>query len=393
MKPLDGITVISLEQAIAAPFASRQLADLGARVIKIERPDGGDFARYYDTSVKGMSSYFVWTNRSKESLTLDLKYPEGRAILRRLLADADIFLHNLAPGAVDRLGFGAAALREAFPRLIVCSISGYGASGPYRDKKAYDLLVQAESGLLSITGSGDTPAKAGISVADIGAGMYAFSGMLAALFMRAQTGQGTTLEVSLLEALGEWMGFPAYYTAYSGQAPRRSGAHHATITPYGPFALGDGSALLIAVQNEREWTQFCEWVLGRPELVHDARFGSNALRLTHRAELEALLQARLLEMTKEQAIASLEQAQIAYSQMRTMQEFLDHPQLKARQRWREVDSPVGTLQALLPPITFEGVDPVFGPIPSLGEHTEAILQELGFSAEQIAGLRERLVIA
>jgi itaconate CoA-transferase len=361
-------------------------------VVKIERPDGGDFARSYDASVRGMSSYFVWTNRSKDSLTLDLKHAEGRAILTRLLAEADVFLHNLAPGAVDRLGFAAAALRETFPRLIVCVISGYVTDGPYRDHKAYDLLVQAESGLLSITGTEDTPAKAGISVADIAAGMYAYSGILTALLMRAQTGQGTTLEVSLLDALGEWMGFPAYYTAYSGQALKRSGAHHATITPYGPFTLGDASSLLISVQNEREWANFCKLVLGQPELLDDPRFASNALRLTHRAELEAHVQQRFQQMTREQAIAALEQAQIAYGQLRTMQEFLAHPQLEARRRWRAVASPVGMLQALLPPVTLEGVDPVFGPIPMPGQHTHAILQELGYSEEQIAEWRERHVI-
>ncbi len=386
-RPLEGVTVIALEQAVAAPFATRQLADLGARVVKIERPGEGDFARHYDRSVKGMSSHFVWINRSKESLTLDLKHPTGKEVLTRLLAQADVFIHNLAPGAVDRLGFDAATLERTFPQLIVCSISGYGSWGPYREKKAYDLLVQAESGLLSITGTEESPAKVGISVADIAAGMYAFSGILTALYRRMHTGKGTAMEVTLLEALGEWMGYPAYYTAYSGQAPERSGARHATIAPYGPFVLGDGRAVLIGIQNEREWTRFCASVLEHPELAEDLRFCSNAERVKHRAQLEALIQERFRTMTLAQVIERLETAQIAYGQMRTVQDFLEHPQLKARERWREVDSPVGPLWALMPPATLEGVEPVFGPIPELGQHTDAILQELGFSTEQIAELR------
>ena len=386
-RPLEGVKVIALEQAVAAPFATRHLADLGARVVKIERPGEGDFARHYDSSVKGLSSHFVWLNRSKESLTLDLKHPAGREVLTRLLAQADVFIHNLAPGAVDRLGFDAATLEQALPRLIVCSISGYGSWGPYREKKAYDLLVQAESGLLSITGTEDSPAKVGISVADIAAGMYAFSGILTALYWRTHTGRGTAMEVSLLEALGEWMGYPAYYTAYSGQAPERSGARHATIAPYGPFALGDGRAVLIGIQNEREWTRFCASVLEQPELAEDPRFCSNAERVKHRAQLEAFIQERFRTMTLAQALERLETAQIAYGQMRTVQEFLEHPQLEARGRWREVDSPVGPLWALLPPATLEGVEPVFAPIPEPGQHTDAILQELGYSTEQIAELR------
>jgi crotonobetainyl-CoA:carnitine CoA-transferase CaiB-like acyl-CoA transferase len=386
-RPLEGVTVIALEQAVAAPFATRHLADLGARVVKIERPGEGDFARHYDRSVKGLSSHFVWLNRSKESLTLDLKQAAGKEILTRLLAQADVLIHNLAPGAVDRLGFDRATLERTFPQLIVCSISGYGSWGPYREKKAYDLLVQAESGLLSITGTEESPAKAGISVADIAAGMYAFSGILTALYWRTHTGRGTAMEVSLLEALGEWMGYPAYYTAYSGQAPERSGARHATIAPYGPFALGDGRAVLIGIQNEREWTRFCASVLEQPELAEDLRFCSNAERVKHRAQLEAFIQERFRTMTLTQALERLETAQIAYGQMRTVQEFLEHPQLEARGRWREVDSPVGPLWALLPPATLVGVEPVFAPIPELGQHTNAILQELGYSTEQIAELR------
>jgi itaconate CoA-transferase len=386
-RALEGVTVIALEQAVAAPFATRHLADLGARVVKIERPGEGDFARHYDRSVKGLSSHFVWLNRSKESLTLDLKQPAGKEILARLLAQADVLVHNLAPGAVDRLGFDPATLERTFPQLIVCSISGYGSWGPYREKKAYDLLVQAESGLLSITGTQDSPAKVGISVADIAAGMYAFSGILTALYRRTHTGRGTSMEVSLLEALGEWMGYPTYYTAYSGQAPERSGARHATIAPYGPFVLGDGRAVLIGIQNEREWTRFCASVLEHPELAEDLRFCSNAERVKHRAQLEAFIQERFRTMTLAQALERLETAQIAYGQMRTVQEFLEHPQLEARGRWREVDSPVGPLWALLPPATLEGVEPVFAPIPELGQHTNAILQELGYSTEQVVALR------
>ncbi len=388
-KPLEGVTVIALEQAVAVPFATRQLADLGARVIKIERPGEGDFARHYDRSVKGMSSHFVWLNRSKESITLDLKHPAGNEILTRLLAKADVFIHNLAPGAVDRLGFDVATLKRTLPQLIVCNVSGYGSWGPYREKKAYDLLVQAESGLLSITGTEESLAKVAISVADIAAGMYAYSGVLTALYQRMQTGKGTAIEVTLLEALGEWMGYPAYYTDYSGQPPARSGARHATIAPYGPFALVDGTNILIGIQNEREWTGFCATVLENPELAEDLRFFSNAERVKHRTQLEVLIQEHFRTMTSAQAIERLETAQIAYGQMRTVQDFLEHPQLKARERWRAVDSPVGPLWALRPPATLEGVEPVFDPIPALGQHTDAILQELGYSKEQIEELRTK----
>jgi itaconate CoA-transferase len=377
-KPLEGVLVVALEQAVAAPMATRHLADLGARVVKIERPEVGDFARYYDKSVRGLSSHFVWLNRSKESLALDLKQPQALAILEKLLAKADVLVQNLAPGALDRLGFPAAALRARFPRLIVCGISGYGVDGPYHDKKAYDLLLQAESGLLSITGAGDVPVKAGIAIADIAAGMYAFSGILTALYQRQHTGIGATLDVSMLEALGEWMGYPAYFTSYGGTAPARSGAHHATIAPYGPFTLRDDKILLIGIQNEREWAAFCEQVLHQPEIAQDPRFCANPLRVKHRDALESLVQAAFSRMTIDQAVAALEQSQIAYGQMRTMREFLEHPQLAARGRWRSVDSPAGPLWALQPPGLPEGTEPVFGAIPEVGQHTEAILCELGF---------------
>ena len=351
MNPLEGITVLALEQAVAAPFATRQLADLGARVIKVERPGAGDFARGYDTTVKGLSSHFVWLNRSKESLTLDLKQPEARDILERLLADADVFIHNLAPGAAGRLGFGAERLREEYPQLIVCGISGYGFTGPYRDKKAYDLLVQCETGLVSITGTPETPSKVGISAADIAAGMYAYSGILAALFRRERTLEGMEIEVSMLEALGEWMGFPAYFALYGGEEPERSGARHAAIAPYGPFECGDGEVVFLGIQNEREWERFCEAVLEHPAMAKEERFATNSGRVANREALDKEIEGVFKRLSAEEVIERLEEAQIANARMRTVHGFLDHPQLEARDRWREVGSPAGPLRALLPPAT------------------------------------------
>jgi len=392
VRPLDGITVVALEQAVAAPFATRQLADLGARVIKVERPHVGDFARRYDETVKGLSSHFVWLNRSKESLTLDVKHDEGAAILRRLIAGADVFLHNLAPGAVERLGFGSATLRAAYPRLITCAISGYGDSGPYRDKKAYDLLVQCEVGLLSITGSPEEPAKVGISVADIAAGVYAYSGVLTALFQRERTGDGTSLEVSLLDALGEWMGYPAYYAAYGGTPPPRAGASHATIAPYGPFTAGDGRQVNLGVQNEREWQAFCEIVLEQPELASDARFASNSQRVANREALHAALGEAFATLTSDALVERLDRAKIANARMNSMAEFWRHPQLEARNRWASVDSPVGALRALLPPVIMEGAEPRMDAIPSVGQQTDAILRSLGYDDARIAALRREQVI-
>ena len=386
MRPLDGVTVLSLEQAVAAPFATRQLADLGARVVKIERPGVGDFARGYDAAAGGLSSHFVWLNRSKESLTLDVKHPRAGAVLRRLLAEADVFVANLAPGATGRLGLSAAELRAAHPRLVVCEISGYGSTGPYRDRKAYDLLVQAEAGLLAITGTPDEPVKVGISVADIAAGMYAYAGVLTALLMRARTGAGTVVEVSMLEALGEWMGYPLYY-ASGGSAPRRSGARHAVIAPYGPFAGGDGDVVYLGIQNEREWRAFCGQVLRRPELTDDPRFSANALRLENREALDAEIEAVFGALDTPDIAARLDEARIANARMRTVQQFAEHPQLAARGRWRRVETPVGPLPATLPPATIEDVEPVMGPIPALGEHTDAILGGLGFDRATIAGWR------
>ena len=372
-QPLDGITVVALEQAVAAPFATRQLADLGARVIKIER-DSGDFARGYDASVKGMASYFVWLNRGKESVVMDLKQPDDFAMLKRIVAEADVLVQNLAPGALDRLGLTAKIAHELNPRLIYVSISGYGEGGDYEKKKAYDLLVQCESGLLSVTGTEDVPAKAGISIADISAGMYAFSGVLTALIQRGKTGLGDNLEVSMLEAMGEWMSQPTYLAKYSGSGPGRTGAQHATIAPYGPFAVLDGSVFL-AVQNEREWKRFCGLVLGRPEVATDPRFLSNTLRVENRAELHSIIEGVFARFTLSESIDVLEDAQIASAQLRTMSDFAEHHQLKARNRWRDIDSPVGTLSVLLPPVTSTNMEPVMGAVPSIGQHTESIRRE------------------
>jgi crotonobetainyl-CoA:carnitine CoA-transferase CaiB-like acyl-CoA transferase len=387
MLPFEGIKVISLEQAVAAPFASRQLADLGARVIKIERPGVGDFARDYDTTVNGLSSHFVWLNRSKESLTLNLKQPEGMTILSQLLEDADVFIENLAPGALERLGISVEDMAARFPRLIICSISGYGSSGPYRDKKAYDLMIQCETGLISVTGSPDAPSKAGISVADIAAGMYAYSGILTALFMRERTGRGACLELSLFEALAEWMGYPAYYTAYGGTPPARAGTNHAVIVPYGVYATGDGNQVNMAVQNDREWVRFCEMVLGMPDLARDPRFAANPQRVENRGELDGIIKDVFSNLTSAQVVERLDAAGIANAHMNSVQQFWEHPQLQARNRWATVNSPVGELRALIPPVTIPGVSARMDPIPELGQHTQAILQEIGYQPAAIEDLR------
>lgn len=392
MLPLEGVTVVSLEQAVAAPFATRQLADLGARVIKVERPQVGDFARGYDRTVKGLASHFVWLNRSKESLTLDLKHDGAKEVLSRLIEGADVFVQNLAPGATGRLGFGAETLRERDPRLIVCDVSGYGSSGPYRDKKAYDLLVQCEAGLVSITGTPDAPSKVGVSIADIACGMYAYSSILAALLRRGRTGEGATIEISLFEALAEWMGFPAYFTMYGGKEPPRSGASHAAIAPYGPFRCGDGEVIFLGIQNEREWERFCETVLGRPEMTNDELFTSNSERVENRDVLHQEIEAILERLSSEEAIERLDGAKIANARMRTVRAFLDHPQLEARNRWREVESPVGPLRALVPPATMNGAEPVMSPIPEVGEHTGKILTELGYDEDAVATLRQSAAI-
>lgn len=377
--PLDGILVVSCEQAVAAPFATRQLAELGARVIKVERPGEGDFARGYDETVNGLSSHFVWLNRSKESLALDLKADAERGpdgVMPRLLARADVFVQNFAPGAAERLGLGTDTLRARDPRLITCSISGYGASGPYRDAKAYDLLIQSEAGLVSVTGSADEPAKSGIPAADIGAGMYAFSGILAALYDRTRTGVGTHLEISLFDALVEWMGFPLQYTAGGGVAPPRTGTSHSAIAPYGTFRAGDGTEVVLGIQNEREWVAFCARVLLRPELAVDARFDTGARRVAHRRALDVEIDGVLAGLTGEALTARLAEARIAYGRRREVAEVLEHPQLAARDRWTSVDSPAGPVRSLLPPITLPGRPPRMDPIPAVGEHTDTILRWL-----------------
>jgi itaconate CoA-transferase len=386
-RPLDGLLVVSLEHAIAAPFCTRQLADLGARVVKVERPGAGDFARAYDQRVRGLASHFVWTNRSKESLTLDLKQPAALAVLRDLLARADVLVQNLAPGAAARMGLGADVLRARHPRLVMCDISGYGDDGPYRDKKAYDLLIQSEAGFLSVSGTPETPSKAGISVADIAAGMYAYSSILAALLQRARTGAGSHIDVSMLEALAEWMGFPLYYAFDGAPPPPRAGASHASIAPYGPFAAGDGGTVVLGLQNEREWKAFCERVLRNPALASEARFDSNARRNEHRSELGAIAQSVLAALTTPELVARLDEAQIANARMNDMAGLWTHPQLAARGRWSQVGTPVGAIPALLPPGRIDSFDYRMDPVPAVGEHTAAILRELGRSDAEIAALR------
>ncbi|QCO03375.1 CaiB/BaiF CoA transferase family protein [Azospirillum argentinense] len=389
MKPLSGITVVTLEHAIAAPFATRQLADLGARVIKVERPGVGDFARGYDERVRGVASHFVWTNRSKESLTLDVKHPEAQAILKGLIREqADVVVQNLAPGAAARLGLSYEALSAEKPGIIVCDISGYGDDGPYRDKKAYDLLIQGESGFLSVTGTPETPAKAGPSIADISAGMYAYSNILAALLQRQQTGQGCRIDVSMLESLVEWMSYPLYYAFDGAPPPARTGASHATIYPYGPFPAGDGKTVLLGLQNEREWVAFCETVLQRPELAREERFSSNSRRNAARDELRGIIVAAFAGLTAEQVVARLEQAAIANAQANAMQDVWNHPQLAARDRWRTVETQNGPVPALLPPGMASNGDARMDPVPALGQHTDRILAELGYAPGDIARLRD-----
>jgi itaconate CoA-transferase len=392
MRPLDGITVITLEHAIAAPFCTRQLADLGARVIKVERPGVGDFARAYDARARGLASHFVWTNRSKESLTLDVKHAAAGEILDRLLDEADVLVQNLAPGAAARLGLSYEALKESHPRLIVCDISGYGSDGPYRDKKAYDLLIQSESGFLSITGTPEEPAKAGCSIADIAAGMYAYTNVLAALIQRGKTGKGCRIDVSMLESLAEWMSYPLYYAMDGAAPPPRAGAAHATIYPYGPFPAGDGKTVMLGLQNEREWALFCEKVLLRPELASDARYASNAKRTEARAELRALIVDTFASLTAEQVIGRLDSAQIANAHMNSMHDLWQHAQLKARERWVDVGTPAGPMPALLPPGVPNTWDARMDEVPALGQHTDAILSHLGYDAAAIAALRSQQAI-
>lgn len=393
IRPLDGITVISLEHAIAAPFCTRQLADLGARVIKIERPGVGDFARAYDARVRGESSHFMWTNRSKESLTLDLKHPEGQTILHRLLEKADVLVQNLAPGAAARMGVSYADLSPQLPRLVVCDISGYGEDGPYRDKKAYDLLIQSEAGILSITGTPDEPSKTGNSIADIAAGMYAYTHILSALMLRDRTGVGSHIDISMLEALCEWMGYPLYYAFEGAAPPPRTAASHASIYPYGPFTAGDGGTVMLGLQNEREWKVFCETVLRQAHLASDERFDTNAQRNANRSALKAIILQEFSSLTTAEVVARLDEAQIANARMNTMADLWSHPQLLARQRWHNVGSPAGEIPALLPPGRNNRFDARMDAVPTVGQHTQAILRdELGLDEAHIQALRDGQVI-
>ncbi|MCC7327248.1 MAG: CoA transferase [Burkholderiales bacterium] len=393
MRPLAGITVVTLEHAIAAPFCTRQLADLGARVIKIERPGVGDFARGYDERVHGLASHFVWTNRSKESLTLDVKHPDAQKVLHRLIGErADVVVQNLAPGAAARLGLAYDVLAAKKPSLIVCDVSGYGSDGPYRDKKAYDLMIQSESGFVSVTGTEQEPSKAGASIADIAAGMYAYSNILAALMQRAKTGRGQHIDISMLESLVEWMNYPLYYALDGAPPPKRTGASHATIYPYGPFPAGDGRTVMLGLQNEREWAVFCEKVLLQPELATDARFSSNSKRSAARDALRAIVVAAFAPLTAVEVIARLDAAQIANAQVNTMNDVWAHPQLRARGRWRDIGSPAGPIPALLPPGSWADGEPRMDAVPALGEHTDAILRELGYAADAIAALRAERAI-
>lgn len=392
MLPLEGIKVVSLEQAVAAPFASRQLADLGARVIKIERPKVGDFARYYDQTVNGMSSHFVWLNRSKESLTLDLKADSGKALFTDLVKDADVVIQNLAPGAMNRLGLSNQELHDINDALIICNISGYGSYGSYVSKKAYDLLIQCEAGVLSITGTEDAPSKAGISVGDIAAGMYAYSGILSSIIKRSQTGKGDVLDISMLEALGEWMGYPMYYSMYGDTEPKRTGAQHATIYPYGPFATQSGETVFFAIQNEREWANFCEKVLNQPDLATDDRYNSNSKRVENKEHLKLIIEEALQQKTLDEVMQDLEDNKIANAQLKNMNQFADHQQLKERERWMEVETPVGTVKSLLPPAIQDKQDMKLSPIPDIGQHTRQILDELNLTEEKIDQLKADQII-
>ena len=390
--PLSGIRVVALEQAVAGPLCTRHLADLGADVIKIERPEGGDFARRYDTAVKGESSYFIWLNRNKRSLTLNVKHEAASDILHRLLSNADVFVQNFGPGAIDRLGLSAANLRERYPRLVICSISGYGTGGPYEQRKAFDLLLQGETGVIATTGTDDAPAKLGISVGDIGAGVYGAMNVLAALFERSQTGQGKIVETSLFDALAEWMGYPALYNLYGGTPPARAGTRHATVVPYGSYRCGDGQLVLFAVQTDQQWANFCAIVCEHPEWERDPRFDTSAHRRINRNELETMIEASFEAFTRAEVTERLERADVPYGDLNEISQFLEHPQLTGRDRWREVDSPVGPLKAILPPFIMEGFEPRMDPIPSVGAHTDEVLAELGYSTAEITDLHAQRAV-
>lgn len=391
-RPLEGVTVVSIEQAVAAPYATRQLADLGARVIKVERPGEGDFSRHYDETVLGQASYFVWLNRSKESITLDFKHEAGRLVLDRLLGTADVFVQNLGPGSAARLGLDYGSLSRRYPRLIVCDVSGYGPDGPWADRKAYDMLVQCETGLVSLTGLESAPSRVGISIADIAAGMYGYSGILSALYRRATTGAASNVRVALFDALAEWMGAPAYYTDYGGTPPSRVGAEHATIAPYGPYRAADGATIVLAIQSQREWSAFCQLVLDDPELAIDPRFERNSARVANRGALNETIARRFAQLPAADLTALLDRARIANGQLRSVREFLDHPVLAGRDRWRTVTSPAGPIRALMPPVDLNGVEPRMDAIPALGADTDTVLCELGYSADEVEHLRSSGVV-
>jgi crotonobetainyl-CoA:carnitine CoA-transferase CaiB-like acyl-CoA transferase len=374
--PLTGVRVLALEQAVAAPFCSRQLADMGADVIKVERPDGGDLARAYDGALNGVSAYFAWLNRGKRSIVLDLKEPRDHETCARLLARADVFIHNLAPGAVERMGFGYDQLTARHPRLIWCGISGYGPDGPQRDKKAYDLLVQAEAGVVSMTGTPEAPAKVGVSIADIGAGLYGYSSILTALINPARPGPGERIDISMLECLTEWMMPPLYVFQGTGEVPGRVGVRHNMVAPYGAYACANG-AVLLAVQNDREWRRLCSEVLVSPALADDERFATNERRVTNRVELERLIEDRFRTHTAAEVTDWLTHADIPTGAMNDVPAVAAHPQLAARQRWATVDSPGGPIPALLPPHNLQHAPPRMGAVPALGEHSAEIRAELG----------------
>ncbi|MFD6922176.1 CaiB/BaiF CoA transferase family protein [Streptomyces sp. NPDC059944] len=391
--PLEGITVVAVEQAVAAPFATRQLADLGARVIKVERIDGGDFARGYDSAASGLASHFVWCNRGKQSLAVDLKDPRGLDVVRRLVADADVFVQNLAQGAAARLGLDAATLCAGQPRLVAVDISGYGPSGPYAGKRAYDMLVQCEAGLVSVTGTPEQPVKAGIPAADIAAAMYAFSGVLAALVRRGTTGRGGPVEVSMLDALAEWMGHPLHHAMHGGTPPERTGLAHSVIVPYDVYSTADGGRVLLSVQNDREWRRLAQQVLGTPELADDPGYATNPARVTNRERVDTLVAKALGALGADEAVGRLDAAGIACARLRGVREVAEHPQLAARNRWRDVDSPAGPLRALLPPITLPGGEEArMGAVPRLGEHTGVVLRGLGLTESDVAALRRDGVV-